>query len=202
MADSLRKLPPYMTVDEFLAWDGGGHQGKLELVDGIVRARGPANVIHGLLQTNITCLVGAHNRPRNRARAAISPPVSPRLRSMDNVRYPDFGVTEGPISAAFLFPDPLLLADIIWEEDVEETRNNIWAYATIPSLREILIIHSTAIRAEVFRRGADGAWPERAEIIEAGGMLRLASIEAEFPMAEVYWGTYLASKGASEERGS
>ena len=36
MNETQAAAPPRMTVDEFLAWDGGGHQGKLELVDGLV----------------------------------------------------------------------------------------------------------------------------------------------------------------------
>ena len=35
MNETQAAAPPRMTVDEFLAWDSGGHQGKLELVDGL-----------------------------------------------------------------------------------------------------------------------------------------------------------------------
>ena len=31
-----------MTTDQFYAWDGGGHDGKLELVDGVARVTEPA----------------------------------------------------------------------------------------------------------------------------------------------------------------
>ena len=38
---------PRMTAEEFFAWNGGSHIGKLELVDGIVRAQSYASGAHG-----------------------------------------------------------------------------------------------------------------------------------------------------------
>ena len=36
------KTRPTMTAEEFIAWGGDGHPGKLELVNGEVRAMSPA----------------------------------------------------------------------------------------------------------------------------------------------------------------
>jgi hypothetical protein len=49
------------------------------------------------------------------------------------------------------------------------------AYRTIPGLQEIVLLHSSAIVAEVLRRGADGAWPQQPDIIDAAGALWIAS---------------------------
>ena len=51
---------PLMTLEEFFAWDGGGHQGKLELVDGVVRAMAPASATHAIIQGNLVYAIGAH----------------------------------------------------------------------------------------------------------------------------------------------
>ena len=59
MNETQAAAPPRMTVDEFLAWDGGGHQGKLELVDGLVRAMAPASATHAMIQGNLI-LIGNH----------------------------------------------------------------------------------------------------------------------------------------------
>jgi Uma2 family endonuclease len=45
--------PAKMTAAEFLDWDGGGHQGKLELVNGVVRAMPPASGTHALIQAKL-----------------------------------------------------------------------------------------------------------------------------------------------------
>ena len=37
-----RKLPPMMTVDDFLCWEGDGTDTRYELVDGVLRAMSPA----------------------------------------------------------------------------------------------------------------------------------------------------------------
>ena len=43
------KLPPPMTVDEFIAWPGDGTATKYELVDGALRAQDPASDTHGTI---------------------------------------------------------------------------------------------------------------------------------------------------------
>ena len=53
MADAARKLPPLMTVAEFLEWPGDGTGTRYELVDGVLRAMAPASDNHGTIQTNL-----------------------------------------------------------------------------------------------------------------------------------------------------
>ena len=60
MSSSSRREWPAMSVEDFLAWDGGGHQGKLELVDGEVRAMSPASATHGLIQLTFGSLLRQH----------------------------------------------------------------------------------------------------------------------------------------------
>ena len=63
---------------------------------------------------------------------------------------------------------------------------------TIPSVREIVVVHSTRVLAGVLRRGVDGYWPEEPEQIGADAMLRLESIGVAFPLREAYAQTHLA----------
>ena len=65
MNETQAAAPPRMTVDEFLAWDGGGHQGKLELVDGLVQAMAPASATHAMIQGNLILLIRNHLRRQN-----------------------------------------------------------------------------------------------------------------------------------------
>jgi hypothetical protein len=59
-------------------------------------------------------------------------------------------------------------------------------------VREIVVVHSTRVLAEVLRRGEDGHWPEQPEQIGTGDTLRLHSIAVAFPLREAYAQTHLA----------
>jgi Uma2 family endonuclease len=82
----------------------------------------------------------------------------------------------------------VLQIEILSPSNRSETWTNVWAYTTIPSMQEILVLHSTAVRAEMLRRDADGNWPERPEVLE-GGTLELLSIGLQLPLATPYAST-------------
>jgi Uma2 family endonuclease len=78
------------------------------------------------------------------------------------------------------------LIEILSPSNASETWNNVWAYTTIPSVTEILVIDSTAIRAEVLRRDPAGQWPEQPEPLGDGAALELRSIGLSLPLAQAY----------------
>ena len=120
------------------------------------------------------------------------PGIVPRVRADRNYRVPDVGVTCAAPSHGLMVPDPVLLVEILSPSNEADTRANIWAYTTIPSAQELLVVHSTRIEAELLRRSADGSWPEQPEIIGAGGTLSLAGVEFSTPLAALYRTTALA----------
>ena len=65
---------------------------------------------------------------------------------------------------------------------------NVWAYTTIPSVRDILVLHSLTRRAELLARQADGTWPAdpRVLLVAAYDVVTLASIGLTLPLAEFY----------------
>ena len=69
----------------------------------------------------------------------------------------------------------------------------MWTYTTIPSVQEILVLHTVRIAAEVLRRRADGSWPEEPELVETGD-LTLGSIGFAVPLAALYRTTRLARR--------
>jgi Uma2 family endonuclease len=91
-----------------------------------------------------------------------------------------------------MVPEPVLLVEILSPSNEAETRANIWAYTTIPSVRELLVVHSTRIEAELLRRNADGSWPEQPEIIGSDGDLSLTRIAFAERLAALYRTTALA----------
>ena len=181
-----------MTAAEFMDWDGGGLLGKLELVHGVVRAMSSATCAHSLIQANLAGLVGGiHRSQKSSARTGIRSPIQPQMHANDNVRAPDLAVTCAPPSKSKIFPDPVLIIEVLSPSNQKDTWDSIYAMATIPALTEIAVVDSERVRVEVFRRDADGSWPKGGEIFEAGGTVRLESIGAEFAISDIYAGTHL-----------
>jgi hypothetical protein len=62
----------------------------------------------------------------------------------------------------------------------------VWAETTIPSVQEILVVHSEKMEAEFLRRQAGGSWPEVTQVISAKSKVTFNSIGLTFPLREVY----------------
>ncbi|MGH7117629.1 MAG: Uma2 family endonuclease [Acetobacteraceae bacterium] len=190
---AVTKVPVRMTLREFLIWDpGDGRQ--YELVDGEPRAMAPASTIHGLLQTRLARLIGNHLlERRSNCEVVGNPGVIPRLFSEHNARIPDLGVTCSPVlPGQAVLPDPVLLIEILSPSNQADTWSNVWAYTSIPTVQEILILRSDRIAAELLRRTPDGTWPEEPQEITAG-TLELASIGFAVALATLYERTGLTA---------
>jgi Uma2 family endonuclease len=187
-----RKIPANMTVAEFLEWCPEDGQ-RWELVDGTPRAVAPAKIAHGQLQTEVGALLRNHLLNHGSACSVVTAPgVVPRVHASHNMRVPDLGVTCSPSSANDThLVAPVLLVEILSPSNQADTWANVWAYTTIPSVREILVLHSLAIRAEILRRGPDGNWPAEPESVTEGE-LRLDSLDYRAPIAALYRTTPLA----------
>ncbi|MBX9927081.1 MAG: Uma2 family endonuclease [Hyphomicrobiaceae bacterium] len=187
-----------MTVEEFLDWDGGGHVGKLELVEGQVRAMAPASDAHSTIQLNIGAAIHAHLRAsKSGCRVGKEAPVVPPLRAKINARAPDLAVTCSPPSASKVYEAPILIIEVMSPSNEKETWESIHAMANATSLREIVVVQSTEVEARVFTRAADGSWPDHGAVTGPGGTIRMASIGFELSIADVYENTLLAEAAGS-----
>jgi Uma2 family endonuclease len=187
------KMPPSrMSVAEFLAWNPGDGQA-WQLVDGEPQAMAPANHTHGAIQSELVRLIGNHLADRSMpCHVVTAPGIVPRVQARSNVRIPDLAVTcSGYDAEEPTLPDPVLIVEILSPSNHAETWSNVWTYTTIPSVREILIVRSVTIGAELLRRNPDGTWPERPETIEEGDVV-LDSIDFRAPIAGLYRTTRLA----------
>ena len=57
-------------------------------------------------------------------------------------------------------PDPVLVIEIL-SSNQAKTWTNVWAYTSILSVREILVLRADRIAAELLRRSPQGEWPDR-----------------------------------------
>jgi Uma2 family endonuclease len=184
---------PRMTVAEFLDLPGDGQPGKRELVHGVIRAMAPPSPTHGVLQARIAGRIEAHlTKRKSPCRVGTEVGITPIWDPKHNVRAPDVTVTcKLATRGERTFPDPVLIVQILSPSNEKDTWESIQACATIPTLAEIVVVAFDAVRMSIFRKRPDGVWPEQPEIVEAGGTVRLASIDAGFEIDEIYAGTVL-----------
>ena len=191
---ALPKIPVRMTVAEFLAWNPSTPQ-LWQLVDGEPQAMAPASRTHGAIQSELGGLIRNHLAESGSPCSVITTPgVIPHVQSDTNVRIPDLAVTcSGYDTEESVLTDPVLLIEILSPSNQAETWANVWTYTTVPSVREILVIKTASMGAELLRRTPDGSWPEQ-PLILADGELALQSIGFRIPLAAVYRTTRLAPK--------
>ena len=185
------ELPIPMSLTEFLVWDAPDGA-RWQLIDGQPHAMAPASPGHGMIQNELGDLLRNHLAARaSQCRAVANPGVRIELRADMNYRIPDLAVTCTPLVPGDpMLPDPVLLVEILSPSNPAETWMNVWAYTTIPSVREILVIRTDAAGAQLLRRNPDGTWPYAPMVVE--GDVILESIGFQVPLAALYAGTWLA----------
>ena len=188
----LAKISARLSVDEFLNWDSDDVL-RYELVDGEPGAMAPANRTHGTLQGRLATLINNQLDHENRpCSLVVEPGVVPRLLFDYNVRVPDLAVTCAPYQTEeAVLTDPVLLIEILSPSNQAKTWTNIWAYSSIPSVQEILVLRADRIGAELLRRSPQGEWPPRP--VPVSGELMLDSIGFRANLTELYRGTRLTS---------
>jgi Uma2 family endonuclease len=188
---AVSKVPEFMTVAEFVVWDAPSGSA-WQLIDGLPQSMAPASGTHAVMQSEVGGLIRAHlaaHRPG--CRVLTNPGVIPKLESEDNFRIPDLGVTCAPIARGVIeIAEPILLIEILSPGNSMQTWTNVWAYTSIPSVQEILVIRTASIGVQLVRRLPDGSWPDVPLAIEAGD-LTLESIGFQVPVNALYAGTWL-----------
>jgi Uma2 family endonuclease len=86
---------------------------------------------------------------------------------------------------------PILVIEILSPANEAQTRANIRACTTIPSVREILAVNSAQIEAELLRQNADGTWPEEPDILAGSDKLTLVGIDFATELLALYRTTAL-----------
>jgi Uma2 family endonuclease len=188
------KIPLRMTVAEFLSWEPPYEwNGRWQLRDAEPEMMAPASDRHGSIQSELAFLITAHLRvQKSQCRVVTEPGAVPGERSEDNCLVPDLGVTCAQPTDEHLMREPLVLIEILSPTNVSKTRLNVRAYRTIPTVVEIVVVHTSAMVAEVARRTPEGVWPEQPDVVDAASELRLDSIGFAAPLRDAYRTTNLA----------
>jgi len=181
------ELPPrHMTIPEFLAW-AEAQPDLWQLRDGEPEMMAPAADRHGRIQAVLAGSIYGHlSNAGSSCSVVIAPGVIPRVWSDRNMLIPDIGITCAPATGAVAMPDPVTLIEILSPSNEAQTRANVWAFATIPTVAEIILVSSFEIAAEILRRGPDGNWPKQPEFVGTEGVLRIDSIGFEMKLREAF----------------
>ena len=199
---AVRKLPPRpMTVAEFLDWDpGDGQSERWILRDGVPEMMSPASDRHSVIQARLAYLLIGHlERQGSSCWVGTAPGIVPAQRSDINMLSPDLGVTCEPVGRSHDMAKPVALFEILSPSNHAETRANVRAFTTIPSLIEIVILHTSRIAAEMFRRHSDGTWSEQPEFLGPDDALRLDSIGYEAPLRDAYRTAGIANEAEARQ---
>lgn len=181
------QLQATMAVADFLAWNPQDSD-RWELIDGTPVAMAPAAPRHGAIQGEAIRLIGNHLAESHpTCRVVAEPGIQPRVRANLNIRVPDLAVACAPSAPDDrLLHKPQIVIEILSRSNRAETWANVWSYVTIPSVVEILVLHTAEIRADLLCRQADDSWPDNPLVLTSGDQVELTSIGLTVPLAAFY----------------
>jgi Uma2 family endonuclease len=99
---------------------------------------------------------------------------------------PDLAVTRGEWDPDGRLHQPLVVVEILSPSNKADTWANLWSYVTIPSVLEILVLHTAEVRADLPRRQADGTWPDDPVSLTMGDAVTLEGIDFAVLLAAFY----------------
>jgi len=180
-----------MSADEFLRWNSGDDR-RYELVDGEIVAMNPPASAH---RTVVVRLGGRLDRAldgRPPCRAEADAGVRIPGRRFDYYSA-DLAVTCEPHRRGQQdIENPMLVVEVLSPgTEAFDRKTKLPDYRQIPSVQEILFVDSETAYAELHRRTPEGRW--LVEIVRGiQARLRLASVELDLELAELYRGVELA----------
>lgn len=175
-----------MSLDEFLVWDDGTDT-RYELIGGFPVAMAPGVEGHWTLSVRLATRIDAALSIRRPCRAGAEVGSLDPDRN-DTYFVVDIGVTCAPYDRRRQYmQDPILLVEILSPGTERHDRKiKVPVYQRIVSVQEILLVDSDSRYAEIHRRQGE-QWIIQI-ITEPEGMIPLASVGIEIPMAELYEG--------------
>jgi Uma2 family endonuclease len=149
------------------------------LIDGTPQAMAPSRPRHGRIAAEAGRLIGNHLADHPLFSVITEAGVKP---DGYNLRIPDLSVTGEPDD--LLLREPVVLIEILPPSNARDTWGAVVRYMTIASVQEILVLHSTEIKAELLRRAPEGPWPRLTLL--SGGTVTLESIGFSAPLVAFY----------------
>jgi Uma2 family endonuclease len=184
-----------MSLNEFLRWEDGTDT-RYELLWGVPVAMAPPARAHGTLWARLGGMIDATLRFRRPCGAQTEAGIARPDRD-DTYYVADLAVTCSPYQRGEqLVKDPILIVEILSPgTERHDRRTKLPVYRDIESVREILLIDSESVYAEILRREGDRWITELVQGRDA--TLRLASVDLQIAMAELYEGIDIDADNAA-----
>ena len=185
----------HMTLAEFLRWEDGTDT-RYELLWGVPVAMAPPARAHGMLCARLGGVVDAALRTRRPCSAQTEAGIVRPDRD-DTYYVADLAVTCSPYQRGEqLVKDPVLIVEILSPgTERHDRRTKLPVYRDIENVKEILLIDSESIYAEILRR-EDDRWIT--ELVRGrDAILRLSSVDLQIAMAELYEGIDIDAENAA-----
>ena len=158
-----------------------------EFLDGEIYGLAGGSPEHGRIAANIIMLLGMRAAPRRCA--VFTSDVRVRVAATGLDTYPDVTVVCGRLEYDSLDPhaiaNPTLLVEVTSPStETYDRGEKLNHYKRIPSLQEVVIVSHGERRVEVWSRSGADDW-QNARFGPAGNV-RLAAVDSELPLDEIY----------------
>lgn len=184
-----------MTVAAYLDWEPR-QELRYEFVNGSVFAMTGGSLPHNDIAINLLTVLRPHIRKQgcriNMADAKVN--ITPQI-----YRYPDLAIScdERDKTALDALRYPKLIIEVLSSgTETLDRSDKFKEYRSLPSLEEYILISSTQIEVEIYRRGEGRLWLYTA--YQAGDVIQLESVGFEFPIELLYEDVRLESEGTGE----
>ena len=175
--------PQKMTVEAYLDWEPR-QELRYELVNGSIFAMTGGSLPHNDITINLLTALRPHIRKQgcriNMADAKVN--ITPQI-----YRYPDLAVScdERDKTALDAIRYPKLIVEVLSPgTETLDRSDKFKEYRSLPSLEEYVLISSTQVEVEIYRRGEGRLWLYTA--YQTGDSIKLESIGFEFSIELLY----------------
>lgn len=174
-------LPKPLTLAEFLEWEER-QEGRYEY-DGVsTYAMTGGTAAHAAIQVNLLHAL------RQRLKGGPCRPYGSelKLKLESSIRYPDAFVVCSPVKPSATFvTDPVIVFEILSERSAgRDLGAKSVEYQATASIRRYIVLHQTAMAAEVFHRSDDDSWVH--EFVSGDKAVNMLEIGTSIPLAEIY----------------
>ena len=184
-----------ITAREFLALDLPDDGWRYELIDGIVVAMNPPGSPHQVLAGRLNGhLFTAQQRTLPDCDLRPQAGIAPDGLDDDQMYEADLALTCAPYEPGDqgVVTDPILIVEILSPStDAKDLKRKLPRYKRIPSVAEILYVHTEKPVAEIYRRRGDG-W--EVQLLTTGDTIELETVGLSLLVAELYRGIRFASR--------
>jgi Uma2 family endonuclease len=181
---ALPESHPFITIEEYLRGEESSEL-RHEYIGGAVYAMVGASRRHNTLALNLGAALQRHLQGGPCHVFMSDVKVRLRVRGDEIFYYPDLVVACEPSDREpYYVEQPRLIVEVLSETTERiDRREKLFAYTSIPSLQEYVLVAQARSEVTIYRRRSDWA----GEIL-CEGELRLETVELSIPVASIYEG--------------